>query len=371
MTGDNTRVGIPSQQSAVSTSSAGRSGADASREEFYDWLRGLAIIGVVMLHAVRGALEFPDGSYNAVFGVAARQVLNMAVPAFLFISGYFSVFSYRKSASVTIYYRARFRRLLIPYLFWSAIGIGAKWLTGTPVSVKASVYWMCTGQCVEIYYYFIVLFQLILVTPLLMRWKEGRVSRFLPLAIYAVSISFLTALSFSGSERLRFADSMLPCVYWILFYHVGILMNSPKERAWVKAHGRGLGIGYAVTLVLSMALSVLLWIGAGVHARILVMQVSPWSSAASILLLLFLFSRYSDRKFGNGLLPRLGGHSFGIYLIHMIGIMQAVKLLCRPVYGIQPLFVPLTAALTLAASVGIIVCVRRAIGVSRAGKIGF
>jgi peptidoglycan/LPS O-acetylase OafA/YrhL len=369
MANDNTSVGTAQTSPTPEIPGSGQKKAGASKQEFYEFLRGLAVISVPACHTM-GATDYSHDSANALCNIVLRQILYLSIPTFLFISGYFSVSSFKKSPSVWVYYGERLKRLLVPYIVWSLVGVFAKWVTGTPVSIKAVFYWLGTGQAVYAYYYFIVLFQLILLTPLLMRWKDGRITRFVPIIIGLGSVSVLTMMRFTGFGHFKIVDTQLPFVYWIMLYQVGILMRGPAESAWVKAHSRGLGFAYVGALLLSIVISLCLWTGV-VHDRVAIMQLTPWTTAAGMLLVLFLFGRFSDGPCVSRLVMRLGNYSFGIYLIHFLGIMQLANMLCRPVYDIQPLFVALSTVLTLAACIGIIEGVRRIIGDSRAWILGF
>lgn len=66
----------------------------ATRDNSFDALRGIAILCVVAIHAIILPDNVPAKGFEAVnfwAFVFFRQMLNFAVPAFLFISGYFCV----------------------------------------------------------------------------------------------------------------------------------------------------------------------------------------------------------------------------------------------------------------------------------------
>ncbi|MCJ7655830.1 MAG: acyltransferase, partial [Dehalococcoidia bacterium] len=92
------------------------------RDLSFDAFRGLAIIAVVAIHS----WIYPTtGVWNLFFIVTYRQLLNFAVPAFIFISGYW--ISKKPIKSLEDYKTFLIRRLprvLIPYFFWSLILLG-------------------------------------------------------------------------------------------------------------------------------------------------------------------------------------------------------------------------------------------------------
>ncbi|HVK99686.1 MAG TPA: acyltransferase, partial [Dongiaceae bacterium] len=61
----------------------------SERVEYFDVLRGLAILGVVAIHSSDSGLKFSEESINFNFTVLWRNALNFGVPMFLAISGFF------------------------------------------------------------------------------------------------------------------------------------------------------------------------------------------------------------------------------------------------------------------------------------------
>ena len=59
-----------------------------NRDLSFQAFRGIAIICVVAIHSIVGFETFSHSNWNFYFIFIYRQLLNFAVPAFLFISGY-------------------------------------------------------------------------------------------------------------------------------------------------------------------------------------------------------------------------------------------------------------------------------------------
>jgi len=59
------------------------------RNEYWDAIKGVAIIAVIMMHATNSTRAFPAESLNYLTGVVTRQFMTFAVPLFFFISGFF------------------------------------------------------------------------------------------------------------------------------------------------------------------------------------------------------------------------------------------------------------------------------------------
>lgn len=59
------------------------------RIEYFDFLRGIAIIGVIIIHVTSVGLVGSDDSIGYYITMVMRQIVNFSVPLFLSISGYF------------------------------------------------------------------------------------------------------------------------------------------------------------------------------------------------------------------------------------------------------------------------------------------
>jgi surface polysaccharide O-acyltransferase-like enzyme len=55
------------------------------RISFWDKWKGVAIIAVVLIHALGSTANFPVGSLNNDFGIILRQFINFPVGLFIFL----------------------------------------------------------------------------------------------------------------------------------------------------------------------------------------------------------------------------------------------------------------------------------------------
>ena len=87
-----------------------------SKERKYNYklgyVRGLAIIAVVLAHSGLGGLSYYPG-LNVFF--AWFSPFSFAIPVFFFVSGYF----FDETAKLFGYIKKRFRRLVIAYYSWN------------------------------------------------------------------------------------------------------------------------------------------------------------------------------------------------------------------------------------------------------------
>ncbi len=61
----------------------------SNRIEYFDFLRGIAIVFVVAIHSFTPFLLSESNTVNYHLGIIWRQIIGCAVPIFLAISGYF------------------------------------------------------------------------------------------------------------------------------------------------------------------------------------------------------------------------------------------------------------------------------------------
>jgi len=87
-----------------------------------DLLRVLAIIGVVIIHVTSRSLE--QGNYDLLrlnTSLFLNQAFRFAVPLFFLISGFTLEYRYIDRLPIMTFFKKRISKLLIPYVFWSAL----------------------------------------------------------------------------------------------------------------------------------------------------------------------------------------------------------------------------------------------------------
>lgn len=154
---------------------------DKERKSHWQEVRGICIIAVVAIHVLA---EYQQRCKNIrLEWVLFRQLLNFAVPTFIFMAGYFTNVS-KVNDSIGRYYLKRVERLLIPYLLWSTLYY---LLRGHRQSNFLNV--LVTGNASWQLYYIVVLLQCVIFTPLLVKLGGGgKVYNNIVFPVYAISI---------------------------------------------------------------------------------------------------------------------------------------------------------------------------------------
>jgi peptidoglycan/LPS O-acetylase OafA/YrhL len=149
-------------------------------------LNGLAILAVVVNHATGWVftamfwwahrfrpVESPNfdqvGSWDYYGMLGIMQLTVFAVPAFLFVTGYFLAYAARGSRSSLNYkiVGGRLVTILIPYLFWSLVIFASDILQGEIMPPLEYLYRLIMGKATAAYFYIPLLAQFLVLSPLL------------------------------------------------------------------------------------------------------------------------------------------------------------------------------------------------------------
>lgn len=320
----------------MTTSSAATAAPRPSpaRDTYWDAVRGVCIIAVVWIHTTNG-LAYADGpnAWAYDYWLVARQLVNFAVAVFIFLAAYFvspaKVITGPGSAATWL--RSRAVRLGVPFLVWSlGYTLLISWIDDA-WDPRLFVRDIILGASVAHLYFIVVLLQLVLLTPLLLRALDTR-WRWLLWAVTPVYLVVLYARTLPDGVPPPFYNTWL--FGWFAFYLAGL---------WVRRSGMPpIRVPIAVAAVaLTAAASVAeayLLVAAGVDAGFAANQLTVTSvlySFAVIALLLAWHQRRESRAhdhdgerwFG---LDQLGRNSYGVYYVHLVWIVLAWQVLELP-----------------------------------------
>lgn len=223
--------------------------------------RGIAMIGVVVIHCTAAAAS------NATFGwnnqlvyLIINKLASFAVPAFILLSGFVLCLRYEKLGKwkdLLLFYKNRFRFLLIPYLLWSLLyHIYHHLGTNESFYIWLKIYFtdLCSGAASYHLYFVPLIAQYYLITPVML-WllhvlrNRNIVNVFLVLLALAASIQILAGI---GNQTFQWVEdkSILASTYLICFI-LGCCLGRYYEAysIWIKQKRNLL---YGLTLVLLM-----------------------------------------------------------------------------------------------------------------------
>lgn len=283
------------------------------RNEYFDFLRGIAIIFVVGIHTFvcsEGCSE-----YVQTAEIALRQILNCAVPLFLAISGFFlSRIDLSTREQKISFWKKQIPKVYIPALVWSIPFLyKSTILYGIPV-VNCLVYFFTCSY--GVLYFVFVIIQMYLLLPYISKFcnKYGTVA-FGALSLLSVFI-MNTCYEFLSGLPLGFVTILGYFPLWVGFFILGIYLSRHSTREYdIKS--------LFILLLPALCISVI--------------EVNLWSSAMgerygykfssfifSYILILIFFSKEAEdffrevKGFVCARIIYVGKISFGIYLLHYL-----------------------------------------------------
>lgn len=339
-------------------------------------LNGLAIIGAVVYHAsgwgftamfwwthryaevsVPNFDQMGSAAYYALRAV--EQLIIFAVPAFLFVSGFFIAFAAGRTRHTVSWQTigARVQGLLIPYLLWSLLLWTADFLQGERYAPLVYLQMLVTGRTASPYYFVPLLIQFYLLSPLLVPLAKKRGPLLLVIAaIIQLSVRTLIFLNTMEALPASLQPAMPLTASWFFPGHLlwstsGIVAGFHLD-SFKRLLARIKWGALAAALIL-YPLGILEW------EWLLRTSSELWIGARETLLdsffaaaVILTFLAFSDLKipFANEL-SDLGSKSFGIYLAHSPVLeytARAVYLLAPWLLAHQILFQPLLIFMGLA-----------------------
>lgn len=135
----------------------------SNRVEYFDFLRGIAIICVVAIQSFTPFLISESYTLSYHLSIIWRQIIGCAVPIFLAISGYFlSNKDVNTQSKYSLFIKKQIPRVYIPMLVWSVPFLVYSYFND--VSVFKSLIWFFIGGY-SVYYFIILIVQYYMLLP--------------------------------------------------------------------------------------------------------------------------------------------------------------------------------------------------------------
>lgn len=287
---------------------------EQKRETYYDFLRGCAIIFVILIHSFGASFT---GEKFPVPSVILRNFFNVAVPVFLACSGFFMARKQIDGNNYLHFFKKQFLRVYLPVLFCSIPLFAIDIADGRSMLKSVFLLFFCGYS---VYYFVAVIIQCYLLLPFLnFLYNKGK-------NVYLVIMVCFLLLSVCGwtvkSYVLPKLGMSLPLIVyaggfwmWSVFFIFGYYLGRKKGRnysikPWTLLSSLAFVLCFAESLFLDK-----LGYGIGVGQK-------PSAMLFSFCFIPFLFSEEVKNAFdklnckGIVFLSSVGFYSFGIYLIH-------------------------------------------------------
>jgi peptidoglycan/LPS O-acetylase OafA/YrhL len=351
------------------------------------YLNGLAILGVLLYHASGWgfvALFWWTDRYQAVsvpdFGQMGgleyflvrfiEQLSTVAVPAFLFVSGFFVAFATGRSQHTIAWsvVGSRIKNLLIPYALWSLAFFAVDAALGDTYSLAVYLRRLLVGQATESFYYVPLLVQFFLLSPLLVpiarrHWRALLVVA----AVVQFGLHALRYVQYLGPDALDLERALGVATSrffpgHLLYFSVGLVIgfHLPAAKQVLERYRWALLFATPTLLILGMVEWELLLRQSGQDWLAPAVTVVDDLYSLAFVLAVLAFERFTLPL--SKPISDLGARSYGIYLSNALVLMLASKAIYRLAPGLLNqtlLFVVLLIALGLAVPLTLMALVNR------------
>jgi surface polysaccharide O-acyltransferase-like enzyme len=270
--------------------------------------RGVAIIAVMLIHT--NFLAFDETTR-----LITRPLLNFAVPLFFFFSGYFAKFEEKVNWKAV-------KRIGIPYLIWSLINYSLNLYFshkhGNMDYAEQYSLWelILFGRSCTQMYYLVVLLEMILLTPVIYRFRNSAWCKWLCLAATPLSILVLHFNMVSEFiDPVWIVDTFWG---WLTFYYMGIQYKESK----------GMGAPHRLSTLLLTAFVCLylnfteidILSGISENYNIFLGPLNLASFCFTLIVFTFVkmdIQQNRENAFKTSVLSKIGDCSFFLYLSHI------------------------------------------------------
>ncbi|WP_165044440.1 acyltransferase [Dysgonomonas sp. ZJ709] len=315
------------------------------RIEYYDFLRGVAIIGVIGIHAFWSYQDYLKETGITMFdiNIFIRQLIGCCVPMFLALSGFFLA---NKDVSSFAKYRQFLRKQVarvyipclifsLPFLYWGickSLGMNnsfievctKRWLICRDGNIIDNIlyYLVCAKG---VFYFAAVIIQFYFLLPI-MQWLANKkvVGLSIAFAISFVSTVVLYYIVYIAQINLSLIvyGGLFP--FWTLYFVIGVFYGK----------GYRFGFSWKMLAVIALLLVPVLYtetyymvidLGYNLPAAMGNRKFSWIIYCVVCLLLMFeAVDTYKSNAFTR-FINTAGEYSYGIYLIHLYFLLFVIK----------------------------------------------
>jgi surface polysaccharide O-acyltransferase-like enzyme len=336
-------------------------------KQWLDTLRALAMLGVIIIHVSSPLVKMAYGK-NMPFwwiGNIADSAVRYAVPLFLMLSGATLLI---KDYKLSEYYKRRFLRVLVPFLFWMIAYWVYRWWTlipkNQPHELHSVLQWAMNlflneGISKHFWYIYMIVFIYLFVPFMGKGLRKLSSNRILYLLVCWIILTFalktvpLNMYNWSGGYAAKLLGYFLYSGYLVLGYYLGILMYNPT---WLRR------LALSVFIISILAASVGTYYLSTIAHR-LDLSIYGYLSVNTIIQSAAIFLWLKDTEIKNKYLSKIqftiSNYSYGIYLVHImvIGIFFNNGIFWTMAHPL--ISIPLVTVMTLATSFMIIYIIRK------------
>ena len=288
----------------------------SERIEYFDFLRGLAIIMVVAIHTFGSSYTYESIS---LLGISVRQLMNCAVPIFCVSSAFFlGNKNFVNKHEYFIFLRKQILRVYLPCLICSLPYLLLNFRKEE--FIKPVLKFFSCGY--SVYYFIALIIQFYVLLPLL---KKFSIFRNIPLMAF-ISVAWVFLYTYLVKYYMHLSLPLLlyggPIFCFIVYFAIGLRYSQRKSFGSVKLWGALLAVFFVLSVFESYFLMTDSLSGSGLKSSSVLFSI-----AAVILLYSTTIREQLNLKKWIFPFAFLGRYSFGIYLTHLYFLTIFSKLL--------------------------------------------
>ena len=204
-------------------------------------------------------------------------------------------------------------RLLLPYLVWSCIYL-LKTAILDGVTFRHIIYALICGKAATPFYYIVVMVQLTIITPWLIKRRKEWMYLITP--VYLVIIYTYNIVT--GRVPLLY-ETLFPA--WFFFYLLGMNCRSGNIGKWIKK----INIYWAVVALLISTAEAFVLKTVGCADGFVTSQIKFGSFLYAATLALWLMNKRTEPR--RNILSIIGDYSYGIFYCHMLILLVVRKVI--------------------------------------------
>lgn len=331
------------------------------RNVWVDFVRSISVFFVIVIHTA-SPLSYQWGDIlpsEWIIGISYNSFARVSVPLFFMLSGYLLLSV--QNESMLDFFRKRFRKVFIPFLFWSLfyLLIGNHYGNYTFLnSIKAIVYALLTTSTSYHLWFLVDLLSIYLFVPLLRVFLMSAQKIHL---WYMVGLWFLFGAVLDSFERAIGAETVFDFGFftsYMGYFFIGYLLGNFKLtiKTFVVAI-----LVYTVSGLYTVFSTYTLSVQEGDYAQYYLWYIrlnTVVMSIAAFIVFKYIGERIKNAKAGK-FLSAFAQASFGIYLIHVF-VLNSLKRYDISAFSIDAIFsIPVVAILVTLISWGGVAVIQR------------
>ena len=359
-----------------------------------DYLRGLAILFVISVHVSYVWPEMEAITFLSFLYMSIHSFSQVAVPLFVFISGFVLYLNYQKNFSILTFYKKRFLSVVPQYLIFSTLYIvffmfltylNVAYETGAHIfSLGDIVIGYLTGDASLQMWFFVLIIQLYILYPILARFCQTIFASKITTAISLFILFLLPFIYHNEAFVLHSLDHTMPLhsffwntglifIHYLFYFITGMYVSLKYNDIREFIHKIPLKT-LLIPLLFFNILGIIFLVGSGIPEKIQFIAYPSFITFGSqffsfieplfylnIFLLLFIFVlNLNKTEFFSRCLKRIGDFSFGIFLIEVFFLILVTIILEKINFtSYNYLYYPIVFLSTLLLSVVSIIVIRK------------